>query len=344
MIRSLALSALYRTGLLGSWHRWRNRRALTVLSLHRVLSDTDPRWVGADPLYTVSTRFFEQLLAFVARHYSVVSLHDVVAASAGTARLPPCPLLITFDDGWADNHEHALPLLRRFGLPAVLFCAADAIDQQAGFFQERLVSAWRRGRIRPEMLRDLWVSSGAAAAELPVDLASEPSIRALNARLQSIEPARRLLLLEPLAGALHEESRQMLTATELQDLVAGGFCIGTHGRQHEPLTRVADLPVELADARRLVSLAAQLPAEEVVTLSFPFSKQDARVIEACRAVGYKLLFGGGLSLAPVLPRVAELIPRVGITAGPVQDARGDLRAELLAAYLFRRPVSALKPG
>jgi hypothetical protein len=136
----------------------------------------------------------------------------------------------------------------------------------------------------------------------------------------------------------------MLTSIELQAMGAGGIGIGTHGRQHEPLTRVADLAAELGDARRLVALAARLPVEGVATLSFPFSKQDARVIDACRAAGYRLLFGGGLSLAPVQPRVAELLPRVGITAGPVQDDRGNLRAELLAAYLFRRPVAALKPG
>ncbi len=129
MIRSLALSALYRTGLLGCWHRWRNRSALTVLSLHRVLPESDPRWAGSDPLYTVSTRFFEQLLTWITRHYSVVSLQDVEAASAG-AKLPPCPLLITFDDGWADNHDHALPVLRQFGLPAALFCGNRAVVPQ----------------------------------------------------------------------------------------------------------------------------------------------------------------------------------------------------------------------
>jgi len=344
MIRRLALSVLYKSGLLGAWHRRRNRRALTVLSLHRVLPESDPRWAGADPLYTVSSRFFEQLLEWIVRHYSVVSLADVEAASAGTAQLPSCPLLITFDDGWADNYAHALPLLQRFGLPAVLFCAADAIDRHEGFFQEQLISAWRRGRFMPGVLRELWLGAGAATTDIPADPAQPAAMRQLIARLQALEPATRRKVLEPHAAILREEFRQMVTATELQAMVGAGIGIGTHGRQHEPLTRVANLREELREARRLVAQHARLQEDRVVTLSFPFSKQDENVIREAHAAGYSLLFGGGLTLAPVVPRVPQLIPRVGITAGPVQDARGNLCAEALAAYLFRRPVAPLQPG
>lgn len=344
MIRNLLLQVLYRSGLLGRWHRWRNRNALTVLSLHRVLPETDPRWPGSDPLYTVSSRFFEQLLGWAMRHYSVVSLEDIEAARAGTRPLRPCPLLITFDDGWADNHQHALPLLQRFGLPAVIFCAADAIDRHEGFFQERLISAWRRGNLPREALETLWRDSGAQPGEIPEDAAGDRAIRSLNARLQAIEPQRRRQLLEPHASLLREDSRQMLTAAELKAMAACGFGIGTHGRQHEPLTRVVDLQAELRDARRMVAECAGMPEDRVMTLSFPFSKQNAAVIDAAHAAGYGILFGGGLTLAPVLPRVPALVPRVGITAGPVQDAAGNLRPEALSAYLFRRPIAPLQPG
>lgn len=344
MIRRFALRLLYRSGLLGAWHRRRNRMALTVLSLHRVLPESDPRWAGADPLYTVSTRFFEQLLEWIKRHYSVVSLKDVEAASAGTGQLPSRPLLITFDDGWADNHAHALPLLQRFGLPAAIFCAADAIDRHEGFFQEQLISAWRRGRLPSEVLQELWRGTGATPTDLPEDASLPGAIRSLIARLQGLEPATRRQVLAPHVALLQDDSRQMLTAAELQAMVGAGIGVGTHGRQHEPLTRVANLPEELRDARRLVAQSARLQEDQVTTLSFPFSKQDAAVIREAHAVGYSLLFGGGLTLAPVQPRVPQLIPRVGITAGPVQDAEGNLCAEALAAYLFRRPIAPLQPG
>ncbi len=332
------------TGALHAYHRLRNRNALTVISLHRVLPEDDPRWPGADPLYTVSARFFDQLLSWLPRHYSVVSLHQIEAARAGGEPLPARPLLITFDDGWADNAQHALPLLLKHALPAVLFCAGDAIDRSEGFFQERLIAAWRAGRLGDEQLRQLWRGSGALAAEIPDSPLREESLRRLISRLQSLEPAQRAAILEAVRDAIEDHQRQMITTEELRLLAKGGFAVGTHGKQHEPLTRVADLHAELCGSRRQVALAAGVPEEAIVTLSFPFSKQDARVVAQARDAGYRLMFGGGLSLTPLAKGLPDLVARVGITAGPLQDSRGNLRQDLLAGYLFRRPIARLEIG
>jgi peptidoglycan/xylan/chitin deacetylase (PgdA/CDA1 family) len=342
MIRQLAMGLLSATGLLHAWHRRRNRDVLTVISLHRVLSEDDPRWSGADPLYTVSARFFDQLLAWLPRHYSVVGLQQLEDARTAGKPLPPCPLLITFDDGWADNFQVALPLLKRHALPAVLFCAGDAIDRHEGFFQERLICAWRRGRLGEPELLQLWTSCGVAAPPAPVT--GESAVRQLVSRLQALGPDARAGVLEPLRAQLRDDSRQMLTAAELKALAQADVAVGTHGKQHEPLPDVVDLAAELRDSRRQVAQAADLPEERVASLSFPFSKQNARVVAEAQGQGYRLLFGGGLSLTPLGNGVPDLLARVGITAGPLQDRRGNLRPTRLAAYLFRRPIRALRTG
>src|SRR5690606_17418205 len=114
---------------------------------HRVLDPRDPRWQSCDPDYTMSTGLLAHSLAFFKRHYNVVSLGQVLAARRGQEPLPSRALLITFDDGWADNAEFALPELQRAGVPALLFVVADVVGQRQPFFQEQLVSAWRRGRL-----------------------------------------------------------------------------------------------------------------------------------------------------------------------------------------------------
>jgi peptidoglycan/xylan/chitin deacetylase (PgdA/CDA1 family) len=43
--------------------------------------------------------------------------------------LPARPLLITFDDGWADNEEFALRALRERNLPAVVFVVAAGVHR-----------------------------------------------------------------------------------------------------------------------------------------------------------------------------------------------------------------------
>jgi hypothetical protein len=118
-LKTAIKTLIYRSGLLPAWHHWRARSTLTVAMFHRVLARGGPRWEQAEPAYTVSDRLFVECLEFFRRHYSVVSLDDVLAARRGLRPLPPRALLITFDDGWLDNLEVALPPLQRAGLPAV---------------------------------------------------------------------------------------------------------------------------------------------------------------------------------------------------------------------------------
>jgi len=42
--------------------------------------------------------------------------------------LPSCAVSITFDDGYADNAENALPLLQKYAITATFFIASGFID------------------------------------------------------------------------------------------------------------------------------------------------------------------------------------------------------------------------
>lgn len=105
----------------------------------------------------------------------MVSAADVLAARKGEASLPPRALLITFDDGWKDNADFALPRLRKARLPALLFVVADVIGRRLPFFQEQLMAGWRLGRIDAERLLQVTgqkvvareVPSGPCARRLP---------------------------------------------------------------------------------------------------------------------------------------------------------------------------------
>ena len=97
--------------LLSVYHRIRNRNTLTIVVFHRVLAVDDERWPHAHPEWTVSDAVFEQCLQFFRRHYYVISLEELLSSVEQGKKLPNRSLLITFDDGYADNEEYALPLL-----------------------------------------------------------------------------------------------------------------------------------------------------------------------------------------------------------------------------------------
>lgn len=328
-------AALYASGALGTWHRRRNRDRLTVIMYHRVLSPRDPRWQECDPEYTLADDLFAETLDFFPRHYTVISLPRLLAARAGVEPLPERPLLLTFDDGWSDNEEFALPHLRRAGLPAVLFVAGAAVGRHEPFWQEQLVHAWRAGRLDAGGARALWAV--AAPAEPMPGLGGRgelEGVRAIIARLERLPEARRLAALEAAAGALSDPRRHMATADQLRALAAAGVTIGAHGYSHEPLVQV-DAAGELARAREVLS--RHVPLAPV--LSFPHGRHDAQVVQRAREAGFDLLFTSAPELPPAGGRGPGLLGRVGFTAETITRG-GRFRPELLALHLFRRPHAA----
>jgi peptidoglycan/xylan/chitin deacetylase (PgdA/CDA1 family) len=66
---------------------------------------------------------FERHLNWLLEECEVIPLRQVLAATTTAGRDRPA-VAITFDDGYADNHEFAFPLLRKYGVPATVFVTA----------------------------------------------------------------------------------------------------------------------------------------------------------------------------------------------------------------------------
>lgn len=341
LAKSVAKRAAYDSGALPLYHRRRNRHALTVTMFHRVLSPTDPRWATADPDYTISDRHFDDCLSFFAEHYRIVSLDDVRAARAGRRRLPERPLLITFDDGWSDNEEYALPLLRRRAMPALMFVVSEAVGREPPFWQEQLIGAFLGRRLDRGACGTLWRGAGGAADREP-HWTTLGHLRVLISRLEGLTEAARALLLAPLADELAPRGeRHMVTAEQVRRLRDGGVAIGSHGRTHTPLDRAADSKGELDGSR--AALGAILGDPRAATsLSFPHGRHTAEVVRQAHDKGYELLFTSYPSLnATEDGRCPALLGRRGIDTDAITDERGRFRAEQLALLLFRSPHAAV---
>jgi peptidoglycan/xylan/chitin deacetylase (PgdA/CDA1 family) len=98
---------------------------LRILMYHRIADDPDP--------LAVPPRRFREQMAHLARcGYRVV---DVAGALEllDTAALPPRAIGLTFDDGFLDVAEHALPVLRAHGFRATVFVTTGVADGRVGF-------------------------------------------------------------------------------------------------------------------------------------------------------------------------------------------------------------------
>jgi peptidoglycan/xylan/chitin deacetylase (PgdA/CDA1 family) len=71
--------------------------------------------------FTVSASMFEKQLAYLkAKKYEVVLLSELVRRLEKKESIANT-VVLTFDDGYADNYEIAFPLLKKYSLPASIF-------------------------------------------------------------------------------------------------------------------------------------------------------------------------------------------------------------------------------
>lgn len=341
MLSDLIKRLLYDSGALGLYHRVRNARTLTVTMFHRVLDPTDPRWNHCDPDYTLRTDLFDECLRFFSAHYTMVSADDVVEARRGRKKLPRCAMLVTFDDGWADNVDYALPRLHARRMPGLMFVVADAIGALGTFYQERIVSAWRRGALTHDALQTALRRFELGTPDpVPPGDGGTASMRRLIGRIENIPAESRERLLATIEPQLQDESRHMVTADELRLLERGGVAIGVHGKTHIPLTAAIDLDAELSGARK--EIGARLAADVLpFAMSFPHGRYDADIADRARQAGFELVFTSVPVVNPTGSSVGWLLGRLGFESEAVTDATGRFRPDLLALYLFRRPHRVL---
>jgi peptidoglycan/xylan/chitin deacetylase (PgdA/CDA1 family) len=105
-------------------HPRSNWSGLRILAYHRVCEERDP--LGVTP-----ARLREQLLTLLERDVQIVPLDEGIdrLESETAGRFAS----ITFDDGYADNLELALPVLTDLGVSATIFVVTEIVNQKRGF-------------------------------------------------------------------------------------------------------------------------------------------------------------------------------------------------------------------
>ena len=105
------------------------RRDLRILAYHRVLDSIEPADFSFDPeLISASSDAFRRQLSIVKRRFAPMRFDELIDCLDRRRPVPRRAVLITFDDGYADNAVVALPLLQRFGLKATFFIATAFLD------------------------------------------------------------------------------------------------------------------------------------------------------------------------------------------------------------------------
>lgn len=88
------------------------------------------------------TAVFDEQMAALAEVGRACTLDTMLQTLAGPATSHIDPVVVTFDDGTRDFVDHALPVLVRYQIPAVLYVATDFIESQRSFPDDGHPVSW----------------------------------------------------------------------------------------------------------------------------------------------------------------------------------------------------------
>lgn len=305
--------ALYRTGLL-RWLRWGAGGRLLVFNYHRIRPD-DPEFSTPldEGVYGPRASVFDRQVAWLCRHTRVLSESDLLDLLGGAS--PPRGLssLITFDDGYADNFELALPILARHGARAIFFIPTGMIeDRKLGWWDAIAYLVKMTTVDKIDLTGKSYPTADRAGliGRLYGKMTGEPaaSTTGLVARL---EEACRVAL--PDAAF---QSAQFMTWEQIRELHARGMAVGSHTHSHAVLATLDDEQqrVEMALSKQVLEERLGAP---VRTLAYPvghrehFTRESMKLAADC-GYGAAFSFATGGNRWPTMDRYA--IARVSAPA------------------------------
>lgn len=209
----------------------RGKQRLSILIYHRVLAGYD-YMRDVDP----TVEQFNWQMELLSRHFVPLSLSEALnLMDAG--KLPERAVSVTFDDGYADNAQLAMPILHKWGVPATIFIATKYLDGGIMFNDAviELISQSEQSRID---LTDV----GLGVFYLNSDARKKVSAASIVRHIKYLTPSERndvVTLLKEQTCACSPVDL-MLSTAQLKSLHAGGLEIGGHTYSHPILSSLQE--------------------------------------------------------------------------------------------------------
>lgn len=255
---------------------------VVVLVYHRVAELYD------DPeMIAVAPGNFRRQMEFLKQHVPILRLEDPWSDRPGPA------VVITFDDGYADNVLQALPILEEVGVPASFFVSTAHLGTNQVFWWHRLEAVLLREGTFPARfeLKDPRFGRAWATASFEQRQALYAE---LGMHMRRLDPDRRdawIGQLEQWAGpaAVPADLHRLMTREELQLLAESPWAaVGAHSVSHTALAALTE-----AQQREEIFSSKQaletLTGQEITLFSYPFGRKSEynRIsIDLCRAAGF----------------------------------------------------------
>lgn len=297
LLRWAWIYLLFLTGSIRRAKRNIGRRGgIVVITLHRVLSESQDATTCSLRGMRVREETFEALAGYLSAHYQVVPLNDEAPVWRSGQRQPQ--LALTFDDGWSDNATTLAPIARKYGIPHSIFICPSKVGARLPFWPEQVAALLKIARASEEAIAKVEgvLTAWVGPASVP-DLHQLDALEPLVELLKSRPTLEREEIIGQLLASVGAKDRvtvdgaadSTMSWADIRSLHEAGVVFGSHTQSHQLLTGIAveEARCELADSREEIEKRL---ASRCVLFSYPNGDWSLQVRALVGGAGYRFAF------------------------------------------------------
>jgi peptidoglycan/xylan/chitin deacetylase (PgdA/CDA1 family) len=268
-----------------------------VIGYHRVVENVADAAKTDMPTLLTSAAMFERHIDWIGRHFQFVSLDDIGDRIERDVPFSQPVAAVTFDDGYRDVFENAVPILERKGIPAAMFVVTDLVGRSDWQIHDRLYHLLDKaydGWVDPWLgLTRLCADVDLRASDIPgMRAASRNPYSAVTTLLPAISQAdadRLMTVLDTQVGNGTTKMPRTADWSMLEQMHRAGFTIGSHTKTHVWLAHESEERCidELRDSRQALERRLGAPMDH---FAYPGGQFTPHVVELVARAGYRFAY------------------------------------------------------
>ncbi|MGM0609427.1 MAG: polysaccharide deacetylase family protein [Candidatus Muiribacteriota bacterium] len=220
------------------------KNKLSILTFHRITEKQQNYFI---PPMAITSSGFEALIKNISHFYKFVDL-KTAADKIKNNEYTGNSVAVSFDDGYKDNYDIAMPVLKKYNIPATFFVPVNQIDNNEPYWWDFLYYIVKnyRERLVSFFEKETKNFSEFQSINRNIHLSEDMYCRVLVQQINSMTETDRITFLEKLKNSFgaYDGKRLLMNWNEIKDLKKQNFSIGSHTLSHIPLTDLNEAEVE----------------------------------------------------------------------------------------------------
>ena len=260
LLKSAAANLLHYSGILRLIPS-ANQQSWRILMYHRVIDPVEAGYPLQPGMY-VTPESFAMQMHYLSKEARVIGINQLVEELQSGKEIPAKTVVLTFDDGWADNYTHAFPILKELRLPASIYLATSFIGTNRSYWSDSIAQALYLLSREPKHLQT--VCARLEESEIIDERAAACCVQFLRMTEPSESPEAFDSLVERIAALPYDErmqtvntilklskefcvtpsQRSFLAWDEVAEMANAGITFGSHTHHHHPLVELSETRIK----------------------------------------------------------------------------------------------------